>query len=576
MVSGKTDLKQKILRLEQGLPQRWIYIERKVLNPLSSYKIEGVKANIKYQNKGLSYIFHQDILNVKNTSIAKIQPIVGPNGVGKTTQLRFQVTDYLEEIEPEFSISLFFDFKQMAETVEEFWAIFGERLIDQIKEKNYLSKITKNISSINKKSLFIKTFKNKKLTNVLSKLSSSDPYEQDEALEYFYTAELKSKDISDLFYGFLKLAFENNYVVVILFDEIQYLDEIDPSNVLVKMFLEKFIRLIFERHANNKLYIVISCLQNPDKEEWTQLKNRSKNFQSIVQGKEIVLGNLTMKEREEIVNQVSKKIGFQGNDKKIFLSKVKSSLDYYLPRTQLKCIANVLDMMDYTAYSQYEIRKIYENDARDYITPKLKELGFPYIKHDVKKIGGYNVDIFAEASTDRTKYIPKAFGEVSMIRRSGISGKVEKFANWLNRMRGREFKPEKDDIAFLICPPNIITPNAKKTLENNNIMLYEYSSSNVNELLKISPQEYTEKALKPMERETEIAIEPVFRKEFKYKLMDVPGIGPAKAKALIQGGIRTLKELITCNAKMKAGEIKGVGVVSLNKWKQAARQILIV
>lgn len=236
MVSGKTDLKQKILRLEQGLPQKWIYIERKVLNPLSSDKTEGIKANIKYQNKTPSYIFHQDILNVKNTSIAKIQSIVGPNGVGKTTQLRFQVTDYLEEIEPEFSISLFFDFKQMAETVEEFRAIFGERLIDQIKEKNYLSKITKNIGSINKKSLFIKTFKNKKLTNVLSKLSSSDPFEQDEALESFYTADLKSKDISDLFYGFLKLAFENNYVVVILFDEIQYLVRLIRVMFLLRCF----------------------------------------------------------------------------------------------------------------------------------------------------------------------------------------------------------------------------------------------------------------------------------------------------------------------------------------------------
>jgi len=562
------------LRLEQGLPQRWIYIERKVLNPLSSDKIEGVKANIKYQNKALSYIFHQDILNVKNTSIAKIQPIVGPNGVGKTTQLRFQVTDYLEEIEPEFSISLFFDFKQMAETVEEFWAIFGERFIDQIKEKNYLNKITKNIGSINKKSLFIRTFKNKKLTNVLSKLSSSDPYEQEEALEYFYTADLKSKDISDLFYGFLKLAFENNYVVVILFDEIQYLDEIDPSNVLVKMFLEKFIRLIFERHANDKLYIVISCLQNPDKEEWTQLKNRSKNFQSIVEGKEVILGNLTMNEREEIVNQVSKKIGFQGNDKKIFLSRVKSSLDYYLPRTQLKCIANILDMMDYTAYTQYEIRKIYESDARDYITPKLKELGFSYVDPESKKIGGFNIDIYATAPTSRAKYIKKAFGEVTLTDRSKISGKVEKFASWLNQMKDREYNSEKGDIAFFVCPPNKITKNARQILDDNNIALYEYSSLNVEELLKLSAP----KIEVGVEISTEIESKPeeeiMIIKEPKYSLEDIPGIAKTRDKQLRDVGIKTVKDLIHCNSKITAQKIKGVGKLSLDKWKQAARQIL--
>jgi len=117
-----------------------------------------------------------------------------------------------------------------------------------------------------------------------------------------------------------------------------------------------------------------------------------------VQGKEVILGNLMMKEREAIVNQVSKKIGFQGNDKNIFLSRVKSSLDYYLPWSQLKCIANALDMMDYTAYTQYEIRKIYENDARDYITPKLKELGFSYMEPEPKKIGGFNIDIYATTS----------------------------------------------------------------------------------------------------------------------------------------------------------------------------------
>lgn len=88
-----------------------------MLHPLNSDKTKGVKATIKYQNKPLAYIFHQDILNVKNISIAKIRPIIGLNGVGKTTQLKFQATDYLQEIEPKFSISLFCYFKQMASTV---------------------------------------------------------------------------------------------------------------------------------------------------------------------------------------------------------------------------------------------------------------------------------------------------------------------------------------------------------------------------------------------------------------------------------------------------------------------------
>ena len=173
MAFRKTDLKQRISLLEQGLPQRWIYIERKVLNPLNSESSEGIKANIKYIDKDLTYIFHTDLLNVKNTRIAKIRPVIGPNGVGKTTQLKFQVKDYLKEIEPEFSIYLFFDFKRMANTIDEFWAIFGERLIEQINKRDYLIKLTKNLDSFEQKSIMLKSFKNKMLVDNLIKLLSS-------------------------------------------------------------------------------------------------------------------------------------------------------------------------------------------------------------------------------------------------------------------------------------------------------------------------------------------------------------------------------------------------------------------
>lgn len=574
MVTPKTELTKKISLLEQGLPQRWIYIERKVLNPLNSESTEGVRANLKFVDKDLTYIFHQDLLNVKNTGIAKIRPVIGPNGVGKTTQLKFQVRDYLKEVEPEFSIYLFFDFKRMANTIDEFWAIFGERLIEQINKRNYLYKLTKNLDSFEQKSLLLKSFKNKALVDNLIKLLSSDRYKQHEAEEFFYSGKLRSKDISNFFFGFIKLAFKNNYTVVVIFDEIQYLDEIDSSNVLVKIFTEKFIRLLFEQFSKKKLYIVISSLQNPENNEWDQLKSRSKNFQSIVEGKEVVLGNLNLNEREEIVNQVSSKIGFQDSDERIFRSKVKSSLDYYLPRNLLRCIANVLDMMEYTAYTDYEIRKLYENNARDFITPKLKEMGFTYIEPTEKKIGGYAVDIFASAPTSRANYRKKAFGEVTMMSRTGMVGKIEKFASWLNQMKNVEYKPEKGDIAFFICPPNRITDNSKRIIEDNNISLHEYFSSNIEELIKTT----TPKPTAP--KETFVVQEPTEEgeifiiKEPKYSLEDVKGIAKARADQLRKAGIRTVKELINCNSIITAQQIKGVGKPSLDKWKQVAKQLL--
>ncbi len=575
MTIGKTDLKQKISLLEQGLPQKWIYIERKVLNPLSSDKIEGVKANIKYLEKNLSYIFHQDLLNVKNIGLAKIRPVIGPNGVGKTTQLKFQVKDYLNEIEPDSSIYLFFDFKHMANTIEEFWAIFGEKLIEQIRKRDYLIKIIEDLDSFEQRSLMIRNFKNKKLVDNLVQLLSTDRYKQVKAEEYFYSGQLKSKDISNLFFGLLKLAFEHNYTVVILFDEIQFLDEIDPSKVLVKMFSEQFMRLLFEQFSNNRLYLVVSCLQNPQKNEWDLLKSRSKNFQSIVKGKEIILGNLTLNEREEIVNQVSSRIGFQKNDRSVFLTKVKSSLDYYLPRYLLQCIANILDMMEYTAYTDYEIRKLYENDARNYISPKLKEMGFKYIEAGVKKIGGYNVDIFASAPTSRAKYRKQAFGEVTMMKRSGMVEKIEKFANWLNRMNSLEYRPEKGDIAFFICPPNRITENSNMILKDNNINLYEYSSKNIEELAKVSkPKSIPEKESLDDIKKVKPKEDIILIKDPKYSLEDIKGIAKTTADKLRKVSINTLKELINCNSKTTASEIDRVGKTSIDNWKQIAKQLL--
>ncbi len=574
MVLGKIGLKQQISILEQGLPQRWIYIERKILNPLNSDNIEGVKANVKFLNKDLSYIFHQDLLNVKNTGIAKIRPVIGPNGVGKTTQLKFQVKDYLKEIEPELYIYLFFDFKRMADNPDEFWAIFGERLIEQINKREYLVKIMKSLDSFEQNSIMLKSFRNKHLVDNLIQLSSPDPYKQHEAEEFFYSGKLKSKDISNFFFGFLKLAFENNFTVTVIFDEIQYLDEIDTSNVLVKIFTEKFIRSLFEQFSTKKLYIVISCLQNPERLEWNLLKSRSKNFQSIVESKEVILGNLTLQEREEIVKQVSDKIGFHGNDRQNFLSKVKSSLDYYLPRSLLRCIANVLDMMEYTAYTDYEIRKLYEKDARNFISPKLKELGFSHIEPDVKKIGGYDLDIYATAPTSRTKYRKQAFGEATIMSRSGMSGKLEKFVDWLNRMKNVEFRPDKGDYPFFICPPNRITQKSKEILSDNQITLYEYTSSNVNELLQLSEKKplviaTPEKKIEIMSKEDFFIL-----KEPKYSLEDIKGIGKATADKLRRVGISTIKELINCNSKTTANEIDRIGKTSLDKWKQIAKQLL--
>ena len=131
---AKNKLRTQILRLEQGFPQDWIYIERKVQNSLKSKTIEGIKANQYYIGKTIYEIFQKDIFNVFSQKITKIRPVIGANGAGKTTLLKFKVKEVVEEIAPDSNLFLFFDFKQVTENVDQFWTIFMQKLIFQIIE----------------------------------------------------------------------------------------------------------------------------------------------------------------------------------------------------------------------------------------------------------------------------------------------------------------------------------------------------------------------------------------------------------------------------------------------------------
>lgn len=582
-MTSRSKLREQILRLEQGFPQDWIYIEREIKNSLESKETEGVKASMNFVEKSVSDIFHQDIINIYNQKVSKIRPVVGANGAGKTTLLKYHVKDYLDEIASGSNIFLIFDFKAVTDNINEFWSIFVQNLLDQLMNEQ-INVIKLLISKLDESKIryeLFRIFKNKNLIDNLLKLVSLDPNEHSIAFEYFYSENLDTKTIGDLFNGILKLALQLDFIVLIAFDEIQFLNEIDTTNVLLKTFLEKFIRFLMERFNRERLYILISCLENPREQEWTKLKDQSRNFETIVRGKEIILGNLTSKEKDEIIQQVAEKIGFERKEEKAFLSKVKGSLSYYLPRHLLQAIAREIDSMGYIGYTEYDLRQIYEEDARNYMKDKLKKKGYMHMEPDVKKIGGYNVDIFATAETNRTNYVKKAFGEATIMRKQGMKQKIEKFSDWLYRMKGREYNPDKGDYAFIICPPDRITKNSRQVLEDNNIDLIEFVSLNVDQIEQQGIKQTKLVKEAAIEVETiESAVEDkklgplIIVKDEKYKLGDVPGIGPKTEAKLIKAGIHTIKDLLNCNAKIKAKEIDRVGETSINKWKQAARQIL--
>ena len=438
-------------------------------------------------------------------------------------------------------------------------------------------------------------FKNIELVEQILNSISSDEYAQGKAKAYFFSNKIKKKDIQDFFYGFIDLALQLDKIVVLGFDEIQYLIDISPDGPLVKIFLEKFIRKLMEQFRNRRLYILISCLQNPGHEEYEKLKDTSLNFKSIVEGKEILLDNLTKREKEQILDQVCQKLKMDKNNRKIFQKRVKNRLDFFMPRYLLQSIAGVLEILGYTTYSSSDLKEIYEKEARDFMKPKLKENGFIYIENEPKKVGGYNVDICASAETKRNTRVPKAFGEVTITQRISIKGKVEKFSAWLYQMKGKEYRPDLGDYTFFICPPERITSGSREILDSNSIDLIEFQSSLIEEIESLEQEdEVEEQIFEEMGKTTvlgemakssvkssivinrkpkSVKKQVILKKEPRYKLQDVPGIGPSKIKLLEKANIFTVEDLVKCNVNI-ASNIKGLGVTSINKWKQAAKQIL--
>jgi hypothetical protein len=235
--------------------------------------------------------------------------------------------------------------------------------------------------------------------------------------------------------------------------------------------------------------------------------------------------------------------------------------------------------MDFVGYTQYEIRKIYEDDARTYMKDILRSKGFVHLEPEEKKIGDYNIDIYATGPTRRSGFLTKAFGEATIIKRASMKQKAEKFSNWLLRMKGREYNPDKGDFAFFICPPDSTTEGTIEVLNANNIELYNFNSPLVDQInyQRKKVEEEEPEIIETVEAKGKEKIkkeQPIFVKESRYDLEDIPGIGPAYAKKLQESNIHTIKDLLNCSTKIKAKEISGVGEVRLNNWKQNARQIL--
>ncbi len=79
---------------------------------------------------------------------------------------------------------------------------------------------------------------------------------------------------------------------------------------------------------------------------------------------------------------------------------------------------------------------------------------------------------------------------------------------------------------------------------------------------------------KPVTKPKDKEFKPIDATQPLIFLKDIPGVGPAKIKLLNQGNIFTIKDLINCDPKKVASEVTGLGIQTLNKWINQAKELI--
>ena len=561
MSEGKTSLREKITELRNGLPQDWLLIDRVISLDLLDPKSYGGKGPPSLRNLTVRQVFQQDLSKVIERKSALFRPLIGENGSGKTTHLLYVLKPLVTEIYGDNGFFLFFDFRYIADTEEEFWRAFFLKIYETVTDEGYLHRILGRIPTDKTRELR-KIYGDNKIARQVLNAASDETAHQEEAADFFYRDEFMTETNVRRFYeGFLKLVFKYNFFIVIAFDELQHLSE-TCSEVLTKKILEKFVRATFERFRKNKLYFAFSCLQNDPKEfppgnEYDTLLGISHSFADVVRNREIHLGKLKNEEFNEILNQSCQKANLTEKEAKEFISVITSNIDYYskrnTPRELMKLLFEAFETIGILELTESEIRNLYEQKARDFMRSRLIEKGIPHVEPDAFKIGGIYFDIYAQGESQRTasSHIKKAFGEAKSVKCT--KGLAEDFIRKLRDLKNREYKPSRD-YCFLISPDK--TPDAQMVLKDAGV-----------EWISFNPPEIQEYFRRKKEEE-----------KGKVSLRDIKGVGDKVEEQLRKSEIQTIEDLVNCNPKLVSESTKRFGrkisEPRIKKFQQIAKELL--
>ena len=466
---NKKDLLNNLNRLQKGLPSDLVYINRVIDNI-------HVQVPNEYTVSTLDEFLEKDIQMVLSVGGSIIRPILGMFGSGKST-----ILNRIEKILPRIvSIDKYLLVRVDLENVpvvrhQEFIKVLMKQIFPVLE-----TEIFKNMYLESTEEDLIDIFQGYEILKNIKDLFSSSQRDRIESKSYFFD-QIEEQKIFQVIEGVIQLAEKFGKIVIILIDELESLIRSDNSGILTDIMVSRFLRGIIDRR-DTSVYIVFTCY----KDSYDTLKDNFFKFYRVVEGNEIKISDLSDPEKKELTQKLldeTMEYTFGKINVNSVLSKIKSTLDFYISNVIKLISREILQSIDQFKEISKQIQEIYENDARDEIAiPQMLKWGFKRVNIFKKpeEIAGYNFDIFASQS-ERNTILQRVFGEIKSVTCN--KGWAEDFITWIDMQiytKSREFNRNRDKLLF-IAPD--YTSEAKRLLEEHDILCIEYHNRAVDNIL---------------------------------------------------------------------------------------------
>jgi len=315
----RIELISKLNRLKKGLPTDLIYLNREINNT-------NVQVPNDYDISTIDEFLEKDIQSVLSLQTSIIRPILGMFGSGKSTILNRIETLVPKVLSPEKCIILKINLENVPILKrEEFVKGLMKQILPVIEKENF-----RNIFEKYDQEKLVNAFQGVKILKNINNLYSKNERDRIEAKSFFLD-EVGEELIFQLIEGIVKLSIMDEKIVIILVDELESLIDKDKERVITEIIVSRFFRGLIDRY-DNSVYIAITCY----KESYDLLKDNFYKFYRIVEGHEIKLGDLSDKEKLELIQRVldvTMEYTFGKLNAHKILIELKGTLEYYMDKS---------------------------------------------------------------------------------------------------------------------------------------------------------------------------------------------------------------------------------------------------